>query len=144
VLYGRSSLMLLEPLALDSSLFLLDFNNSAFLDALRSRARFSPLPTELFLLYGCMNASPTSGKYQLLLILTGELLCSPAAFSPLPFSSPLHDLKASSLFSSFILSDLALELSREEDYPLNPAKSPTLCSDDFLCCSPYVNVGGLA
>ena len=42
--------MLLEPLALDSSLFLLDFNNSAFLDSLRSRARFSALPTELLLL----------------------------------------------------------------------------------------------
>jgi hypothetical protein len=141
VLYGRSSLMLLEPLALDSSLFLLDFNNSAFLDALRSRARFSALPTELLLLRGCINASLFGGKYQLRLILTGELSCSPAAVSPLPVSSPLHDLNPSSLLSSLLLSDLVLEISREEAYPLTPAMSPTLCSDDVLCCSPNVNAG---
>ena len=143
-LYGSSSLMLLEPLALDSSLFLFDFNNSAFFDALRSRARFSALPTELLLFRGCINASLLGGKYQLRLILTGELSCTPVAVSPLPASSPLHDLNPSSLLSSLLLNDLVLEISREEVCPLTPAMSPTLYSDDVLSCSPNIKVGGLA
>ena len=143
-LYGSSSLMLLEPLALDSSLFLFDFNNSAFFYALRSRARFSALPTELLLFRGCINASLLGGKYQLRLILSGELSCTPVTVSPLPASSPLHDLNPSSLLSSLLLNDLVLEISREEVWPLTPAMSPTLYLDDVLCCSPNVNAGGLA
>jgi hypothetical protein len=36
-----------------------------------------------------------------------------------------------------------LEISREEVCPLTPAMFPTLYSDDVLCCSPNIKVGGL-